>query len=66
VLRRPNEFTQGGTNAASNLTLLCDAHHTALHDGLIRITGRAPDQRVFERLAPRKRDDDPLRYERVG
>lgn len=56
---------QGGTNAASSLTLLCDAHHTALHDAVIRISGRAPDALVFERLA-RVREDEAPRYERVG
>jgi hypothetical protein len=33
----------GGGHESENLTLLCDGHHTALHDGTIRITGSAPD-----------------------
>jgi len=56
----------GGTNAASGLTLLCDSHHKDLHDRVIRISGRAPDELVFERLARRTSDDEPPRYECVG
>jgi hypothetical protein len=56
----------GGTNAASGLTLLCDSHHKDLHDQVIRISGRAPGELVFERLARRTNDDEPPRYERVG
>jgi hypothetical protein len=56
----------GGTNAASNLTLLCDSHHKDLHDRVIQISGRAPDDLVFERLAKRTRDDEPPRYERIS
>lgn len=52
----------GGTNAASNLLLTCDAHHAAHHDGRIRISGRAPDELVFERLV----DAEARRYERFG
>ena len=57
---------EGGTNFASNLTLLCDSHHKDLHAGLIRMSGRAPDELVFERIARMARDDEPPRYERVG
>jgi hypothetical protein len=32
----------GGSHEPENLTLLCEAHHTQLHDGLISITGKAP------------------------
>jgi hypothetical protein len=31
---------------------LCWAHHTALHEGRLLITGRAQAQLVFERLDP--------------
>ena len=55
----------GGDHALSNLCLLCDSHHAAHHEGLIRISGRAPDRLVFERLAA-VREDEPLRYELVG
>ncbi len=58
--------SQGGTNAASILTLLCDSHHKDLHDGVIRISGRAPDGLVFERLARMASDEESPRYERVG
>jgi hypothetical protein len=37
----------GGSNAASNLTLLCDGHHKLLHDGVIALRGSAPDALVF-------------------
>lgn len=33
----------GGDHEPENLTVLCDGHHAALHDGTLRITGRAPD-----------------------
>ena len=32
----------GGDHSAENLTLLCDGHHAALHDGKLTITGKAP------------------------
>jgi len=50
----------GGTNAMSNILLACDAHHVAHHEGLIRISGTAPDALVFERLV------EGGRYERFG
>ncbi len=31
-----------GDHELENLTVLCDGHHRALHDGLLSITGRAP------------------------
>ena len=34
---------EGGNHEAGNLTLLCDGHHRALHDGKVVITGLAPD-----------------------
>jgi hypothetical protein len=42
-------WSHGGTHDPSNLIVLCDGHHRVLHDGLLRITGRAPDALVFER-----------------
>jgi hypothetical protein len=42
----------GGWNCITNLVLICDAHHAQIHDGLLVITGRAPDL-VFEtRVSP--------------
>lgn len=38
-IRRPAE---GGSHGPGNLTLLCDAHHRLLHDGLLTISGTAP------------------------
>jgi len=39
----------GGGHDASNLLLLCGGHHQLLHDGVISIRGRAPDELVFTR-----------------
>jgi hypothetical protein len=39
--------SQDGTHDAWNLTLLCSAHHRALHDGRLFIRGRAPDTLEF-------------------
>ena len=36
----------GGSHAADNLTLLCDGHHRALHEGKLSITGSAPKLEV--------------------
>jgi hypothetical protein len=33
----------GGSHELDNLTLLCDGHHHALHDGKLTITGKAPE-----------------------
>ncbi len=38
----------GGDHRLSNLLLLCDGHHTLLHDGVLAIRGHAPDRLVFE------------------
>jgi Holliday junction resolvasome RuvABC DNA-binding subunit len=40
---------EGGDHDPSNLTLTCDGHHKVLHQGLLTITGRAPDQLTFVR-----------------
>ncbi len=42
----------GGGHEAENIVLLCFAHHAAHHEGLLAISGRAPDL-VFEDLVPR-------------
>src|SRR4029077_5662736 len=34
---------RGGSHELDNLTLLCDGHHHALHDGKLTIAGKAPD-----------------------
>jgi hypothetical protein len=34
---------EGGSHDAENLTLLCNGHHDRLHEGTLRITGRAPN-----------------------
>jgi hypothetical protein len=36
----------GGSDEPANLTVLCDGHHVAHHDGRIVIRGRAPDIEV--------------------
>jgi Holliday junction resolvasome RuvABC DNA-binding subunit len=40
---------QGGGHDPENLILICDGHHKLLHDGLLVITGRAPDALTFMR-----------------
>ncbi|MDB4962134.1 MAG: endonuclease [Myxococcales bacterium] len=40
--------SMGGTNKLSNLLVLCSGHHQALHEGRLSITGRSPDDLVFE------------------
>jgi hypothetical protein len=37
----------GGGHEIWNLLVLCDGHHKLLHEGVITIRGRAPDQLVF-------------------
>ena len=39
--------TRGGTHAMSNLVTLCSGHHGQVHDGLLELTGVAPDRLVF-------------------
>ncbi len=39
----------GGTHDEWNLVLLCSGHHKLLHEGILSITGRAPDELVFIR-----------------
>jgi hypothetical protein len=39
----------GGQHTESNVIVLCDGHHKLLHDGVVSISGRAPDQLVFAR-----------------
>ncbi|HTL36187.1 MAG TPA: HNH endonuclease [Kofleriaceae bacterium] len=39
----------GGTNDPWNLLVLCSGHHRLHHDGVLEITGRAPDQLEFSR-----------------
>jgi hypothetical protein len=49
----------GGSDDLANLTTLCAAHHhRAVHGGLIRIAGRAPDRLVFEMPLGRFRSGD--------
>jgi hypothetical protein len=39
----------GGTHDPPNLTTQCDGHHGLHHDGIITISGQAPDALVFMR-----------------
>ncbi|HEY5924660.1 MAG TPA: HNH endonuclease signature motif containing protein, partial [Kofleriaceae bacterium] len=39
----------GGDHDPTNLLVLCDGHHKLLHDGIVSITGRAPNDLVFAR-----------------
>ncbi|MBL0217905.1 MAG: HNH endonuclease [Myxococcales bacterium] len=40
--------SEGGGHELFQITLLCDAHHVLLHEGVISIRGSAPDNLVFE------------------
>ncbi len=40
--------SHGGTHELSNLLLLCGGHHKLLHDAVLSITGKAPDDVVFD------------------
>ena len=40
--------SHGGRHEIHNLTVLCSAHHGLLHDGTLRVRGKAPDL-VYER-----------------
>jgi len=42
----------GGGHQPSNLTVLCSAHHQHLHEGLLTMTGHAPDAIAFEWTQP--------------
>ena len=42
----------GGGHQPWNLTVLCSAHHQNLHDGLMTMTGRAPDAISFAWTTP--------------
>jgi len=58
--------SRGGTHAMSNLVTTCSGHHVQVHDGLLEITGVAPDRLVFE--FRRRGEDEPhlvLTSERV-
>jgi hypothetical protein len=39
---------EGGTHHAHNQLGLCTAHHRAVHRGALHVSGRAPDQLVFQ------------------
>jgi hypothetical protein len=41
------EQAKGGKHELWNLTLLCTGHHSALHNGLLVMTGQAPYQIEF-------------------
>jgi predicted restriction endonuclease len=43
-------LSMGGTHSMQNIALLCDAHHKQLHEGIISITGNAPNL-VFDMRA---------------
>ncbi len=53
----------GGGHEAENIALLCFAHHAAHHQGLLAISGRAPDL-VFEDRVPRSIERSPSHVER--
>jgi hypothetical protein len=42
-------LSEGGDHDPGNLILICDGHHKVLHQRLLTITGRAPDELTFTR-----------------
>jgi Holliday junction resolvasome RuvABC DNA-binding subunit len=40
---------QGGDHDPVTIILICDGHHKLLHQGLLTVTGRAPDKLIFIR-----------------
>jgi Holliday junction resolvasome RuvABC DNA-binding subunit len=42
-------LSHGGDHDAPKIILICDGHHKLLHQGLLVITGYAPDHLVFKR-----------------
>ena len=48
---------EGGTHEPANLILCCSSHHAAVHRGLLRITGSAPDGLVFAHCEVAPRND---------
>jgi hypothetical protein len=53
----------GGTHEPWNLMLLCDAHHGAVHEGRLRIRGRAPDALVVEHADGKSYGEEPTNAE---
>lgn len=49
ALHHVQHQAHGGGHEAWNLIVLCNGHHTLLHDGVLSITGHAPDALVFMR-----------------
>jgi len=45
--------SHAGPHEIQNLTVLCSGHHQRLHEGELRVSGKAPDL-VYER----RTDDD--------
>ena len=57
----------GGTHDPSNLTLICDSCHAAIHRGLITLTGKAPDALVVTRKhEPHAHVSAPASLDRVS
>ncbi len=48
--------SEGGGHELFQITVLCDAHHLQLHEGVIAIHGTAPDNLVFELPLAHRRD----------
>jgi hypothetical protein len=57
----------GGSHEPDNLTTLCGAHHQMAHRGVLRISGRAPDQLAFAAasISTLPRDTIPAAREKV-
>jgi hypothetical protein len=40
--------SNGGSDDLSNRTAVCRGHHKLIHEGIVRVTGRAPDDLIWE------------------
>jgi hypothetical protein len=58
--------SQGGGHELWNLILLCSGHHQQVHEGRLRITGRAPDELIFEWVSPFAREARGPRGDQAG
>ena len=52
--------SEGGSHEPSNISVLCSAHHRQLHNGVLSITGRAPDALTFARVHARAEPPSPV------
>ncbi|HWM85458.1 MAG TPA: HNH endonuclease signature motif containing protein [Kofleriaceae bacterium] len=56
----------GGTHDPWNLMLTCSAHHTQIHTGVLRVSGKAPDRLEFRRRRDPSRPAEAVLSGAVG